>query len=104
MSTGNGRSHAKPQGSSSHRHSDPVSAQGHSKITSPVLPLHFNVNPLDIIKLLELRSSETGTSLGPLPELFKVVLDNPNVDLPVRCCRVLPFIADRWPDRGHSRS
>ncbi|KAH7108191.1 hypothetical protein BKA62DRAFT_764259 [Auriculariales sp. MPI-PUGE-AT-0066] len=65
------------------RHSDPITALGHTKITSPALPLHFNLNPVDIIKLLLLRSQDSGTDLGPLPDLFQTVLNNPNVDLPI---------------------
>lgn len=65
------------------RHGNPVTAEGHTKITSPTLPLHFNLDPLAIIKLLSLRAAETGTSLGPLPALFQAVLANPRPDLPI---------------------
>ncbi|EJD03283.1 uncharacterized protein FOMMEDRAFT_168292 [Fomitiporia mediterranea MF3/22] len=53
-------------------------ADGHSNVTSQTLPFHFNMNPVDIIHLLELRSQQTGVDLGPLPDLFQIVLNNPN--------------------------
>ena len=80
------------------RTGNPITAPGHTKITSPALPLHFNLNPIDIIKLLSLRAQDSGTNLGPLPELFQMVLDNPNVDLPVSASTSPPSSVLTWPD------
>ncbi|KAL5507074.1 hypothetical protein ACEPAH_6530 [Sanghuangporus vaninii] len=53
-------------------------ADGHSNATSETLPFDFNLNPVDIINLLLTRSQQTGVDLGPLPDLFQIVLDNPD--------------------------
>lgn len=60
------------------RTSDPIHADGHSNITSPTLPFNFNLNPVDIINLLLALSKEKNIDFGPLPELFQLVLSNPD--------------------------
>lgn len=64
--------------------SNPVHAGGHTNITSPALPLKFNLDPATIIQLLAIRASQKGVNLGPLTELFQIVLSNPNFHPPVR--------------------
>lgn len=64
--------------------SNPIHADGHSNITSPALPLQFNLNPLVIIGLITTRASEKGVDLGPLPGLFQIVTSNPNSHPAVR--------------------
>ena len=56
---------------------------GHSNATSESLPFEFNLNPVDIINLLLTRSQQTGVDLGPLPDLFQVVLNNPDAQTDV---------------------
>ncbi|KAI0072486.1 hypothetical protein K474DRAFT_1678619 [Panus rudis PR-1116 ss-1] len=51
---------------------------GHGNATSQSLPFNFNLKPTVIIQLLLIRSQEKGVELGPLPDLFKIVLDNPD--------------------------
>lgn len=53
-------------------------ADGHSNVTSQTLPFDFNLQPIVIIDLLTIRSQQKGVDLGPLPDLFQIVLDNPN--------------------------
>ncbi|KAF9222628.1 hypothetical protein BS17DRAFT_802839 [Gyrodon lividus] len=60
------------------RSSDPIHADGHSNITSPTLPLNFNMDPLTIIQLISISAQEHNVNLGPLTELFQMVIDNPN--------------------------
>ena len=61
----------------------PIHADGHSQITSPTLPLDFNLDPATIIQLLLLTSQANGVDLGPLPQLFQFVLSNPDFKPPV---------------------
>ncbi|KAF8891683.1 hypothetical protein BD779DRAFT_1661547 [Infundibulicybe gibba] len=63
--------------------SNPIHADGHSSVTSQPLPLHFNLDPLVIIQLLTVTASENGVSLGPLSQLFQIVLDNPDFHPPI---------------------
>ncbi|KZV76329.1 hypothetical protein PENSPDRAFT_747787 [Peniophora sp. CONT] len=58
--------------------SNPIHADGHSNITSPQLPFHFNLDPVTIIELLLSGASNNGVDLGPLPDLFKLALANPD--------------------------
>lgn len=62
---------------------NPIQAAGHSQVTSPWLPFNFNLEPSTIIQLLLLTSQENNVNLGPLPQLFQFVLDNPNFKPPV---------------------
>jgi hypothetical protein len=63
--------------------SSPISAPGHSNVTSPTLPLAFNLDPTSIIKLLSLRASQKGIDLGPLTSLFQLALNSSSTKLPV---------------------
>jgi hypothetical protein len=63
--------------------SNPIHAGGHSSVTSPPLPLEFNLNPLAIIQLLTITSQQNGVSLGPLTQLFQFLIDNPDFHPPV---------------------
>ncbi|KAF9245017.1 hypothetical protein BU15DRAFT_85819 [Melanogaster broomeanus] len=65
------------------RSSDPIHADGHSNITSPVLPINFNLDPLTIIQLISISAQEHNVDLGPLTDLFQLVIDNPNFHPPV---------------------
>lgn len=62
----------------------PIHADGHSGVTSPGLPLNFNLDPQTIIKLLLLTSQENNVDLGPLAQLFQFILANPDFKPPVR--------------------
>ncbi|KDQ57731.1 hypothetical protein JAAARDRAFT_69819 [Jaapia argillacea MUCL 33604] len=61
----------------------PIHATGHSNITSPTLPFKFNLDPTSIIKLLSDRAQEKGVNMGPLPELFQIVLNSPNLGVQI---------------------
>ncbi|TFK44582.1 hypothetical protein BDQ12DRAFT_661303 [Crucibulum laeve] len=63
--------------------SNPIRAEGHSDVTSPGLPLEFNLDPVSIIQLLLVTSEENGVSLGPLVAMFQFILDNPDFHPPV---------------------
>ncbi|RPD70056.1 hypothetical protein L226DRAFT_261105 [Lentinus tigrinus ALCF2SS1-7] len=60
------------------RSSSPIHADGHSNITSPTLPFKFNLDPVMIIELLFTGAKNNGVDLGPLPEVFQVVLADPD--------------------------
>lgn len=64
--------------------SHPIHADGHSEVTSPSLPMQFNLNPVSIIMLLRLASAQNGVSLGPLDDMFQFILDNPDFKPPVK--------------------
>ncbi|KAG1851680.1 hypothetical protein F4604DRAFT_1933963 [Suillus subluteus] len=63
--------------------SNPIYANGHSNITSPVLPFNFNLDPLTIIGLIITSAQEHNVDLGPLTSLFQLVIDNPSFHPPV---------------------
>ncbi|KAG1812612.1 uncharacterized protein BJ212DRAFT_460083 [Suillus subaureus] len=63
--------------------SNPIHADGHSNITSPVLPFNFNLDPLTIIGLITTSAQEHNVDLGPLTSLFQLVIDNPSFHPPV---------------------
>lgn len=63
--------------------SNPIHADGHNNITSQEMPFNFNLDPVTIIQLLLQNSQANGVDLGPLPDLFQFVLDNPDYDPPV---------------------
>ncbi|KAH7926942.1 hypothetical protein BV22DRAFT_1007914 [Leucogyrophana mollusca] len=65
------------------RSSDPIHADGHSNITSPTLPFKFNLDPVTIIQLISISAQEHNVDLGPLTELFQLVLSNPSYHPPV---------------------
>ncbi|KAH7915074.1 hypothetical protein BJ138DRAFT_1122997 [Hygrophoropsis aurantiaca] len=65
------------------RTSDPIQANGHTNITSPSLPFKFNLDPLTIIQLISISAQEHGVDLGPLTELFQLVISNPDFHPPV---------------------
>ncbi|KAI0668274.1 hypothetical protein C8Q78DRAFT_1081656 [Trametes maxima] len=62
------------------RSSSPIHADGHSTITSPLLPFKFNTDPVTIIQLLLQGAQNNHVDLGPLPDLFKIVTDNPGAN------------------------
>lgn len=62
---------------------NPIHADGHSQVSSPPLPLDFNLDPATIIQLLLLTSQANGVDLGPLPQMFQFVLSNPDFKPPV---------------------
>ncbi|KAG6908393.1 hypothetical protein DXG01_004822 [Tephrocybe rancida] len=63
--------------------SHPIVAAGHSSVTSPTLPLEFNLEPLAIIQLLTVASQENNVDLGPLTQLFQFIVANPDFKPPV---------------------
>ena len=63
--------------------SNPIHADGHTTVTSPSLPLQFNLDPANIVAFLKIASQENGVDLGPLNELFQFIIDNPDYHPPV---------------------
>jgi hypothetical protein len=63
--------------------SNPIQALGHSSVTSPTLPFNFNLDPISIIELLEAGAQANGVDLGPLVDLFELILNNPDFKPPV---------------------
>ncbi|KAG6857277.1 hypothetical protein H0H87_007110 [Tephrocybe sp. NHM501043] len=63
--------------------SHPIHADGHSSVTSPTLPLEYNLDPLATIQLLSVASEANGVDLGPLNQLFQFVVQNPDFKPPV---------------------
>ncbi|KAF9562767.1 hypothetical protein CPC08DRAFT_361960 [Agrocybe pediades] len=63
--------------------SHPIHAPGHGDVTSPGLPLLFNLDPTAIIQLLLVTSQQNGVDLGPLVQMFQFVLQNPDFKPPV---------------------
>ena len=63
--------------------SNPISAPGHSNITSPSIPLQFNLDPVTIVSLIADAAQANGVDLGPLVQLFQVVLANPAFKSPI---------------------
>ncbi|KAG5653629.1 hypothetical protein H0H81_011855 [Sphagnurus paluster] len=61
----------------------PIHADGHGSVTSPLLPLQFNTQPLAIIQLLTVASQEAHVDLGPLTQLFQFIVANPTFNPPV---------------------
>ncbi|KAF7298203.1 hypothetical protein HMN09_01042200 [Mycena chlorophos] len=57
--------------------SNPIHADGHSSVTSQSLPLDFNLDPVTIINLLTDLSEKFNVDLGPLTQLFEIVLADP---------------------------
>ena len=64
--------------------SNPIHAGGHSNVTSPALPFDFNLDPLTIIELITISAQEHNVDLGPLTQLFQLVINNPNFHPSVR--------------------
>ncbi|KAI9442265.1 hypothetical protein H4582DRAFT_1809416 [Lactarius indigo] len=63
--------------------SSPLHANGHSTVTSSQLPFKFNLNPLTIIQLLSSGAQNNHVDLGPLTQLFGIVVQNPNYHPPI---------------------
>ncbi|KAF8557967.1 hypothetical protein OG21DRAFT_1504634 [Imleria badia] len=63
--------------------SNPIHAGGHSNVTSLALPFNFNLDPLTIIELITISAQEHNVDLGPLTQLFQLVVDNPDFHPPV---------------------
>ncbi|TBU46075.1 hypothetical protein BD309DRAFT_663805 [Dichomitus squalens] len=59
------------------RSGDPIHADGHANISSPTLPFAFNLDPVMIIELLFAGAQNNHVDLGPLPDVFQIVLANP---------------------------
>ncbi|KIJ38952.1 hypothetical protein M422DRAFT_258368 [Sphaerobolus stellatus SS14] len=55
----------------------PVHAAGHSNITTPSLPLAFNLDPTAIITLISTRAAQKSIDVGPLAQLFPLALAHP---------------------------
>ncbi|KAI6169518.1 hypothetical protein EDD17DRAFT_1748665 [Pisolithus thermaeus] len=64
--------------------SNPITASGHTNVTSPSLPFEFNLDPLTIIELISVSAKENEVDLGPLSALFQLVIDNPDYHPPVK--------------------
>lgn len=78
--------------------SNPIRAPGHSNVTSPALPFDFNLDPLTIIELIATSAQEHNVDLGPLTQLFQLVIDDPSFHPPVRtssCNSCIPMFTAR---------
>ncbi|KAH9835153.1 uncharacterized protein C8Q71DRAFT_764402 [Rhodofomes roseus] len=58
--------------------SSPISVPGHDNATSSTLPFDFDLDPLVIIQMLESAAQAGGVDLGPLTDLFQMVIDDPD--------------------------
>lgn len=65
------------------RSSDPITAGGHQNITSPSVPLNFNLDPVTIVSLIAATAKTNNVDLGPLPQLFQIVISSPNFQSPI---------------------
>ncbi|EST10168.1 Protein of unknown function DUF3712 [Kalmanozyma brasiliensis GHG001] len=54
--------------------SNPISAPGHTTITSRNLPFNFDLDPKNLIRFVQAAAATAGVDLGPLPPLFAQVL------------------------------
>ncbi|KAH9083581.1 hypothetical protein EDB83DRAFT_2511885 [Lactarius deliciosus] len=63
--------------------SSPVHVNGHSIVTSSQLPFKFNLDPLTIIQLLSSGAQNNHVDLGPLAQLFGIVVQNPDYRPPI---------------------
>ncbi len=64
--------------------SNPIHADGHSSVTSQTLDMDYNLNPLSIIAFISATSKANSVDIGPLTDLFGIILQNPQYDPPVR--------------------
>jgi hypothetical protein len=71
--------------------SSPIHADGHSNVTSSSLPLNFNLDPATIIQLLSISAQEHSVDLGPLVQLFQIVLQNPGAKSSLGCIKLVLF-------------
>ncbi len=62
---------------------NPIRVEGHSTVTSPALPLKFNLDPLTIVEVITIAAQEKNINLGPLAQMFQFIIDNPNYHPPV---------------------
>ena len=88
---------------------NPIHADGHANITSPTLPFEFNLDPVTIIELLLTGAKANGVDLGPLVEVFQIVLSDPGAKTGVRVCSfalrgcwLSEFLVDQC-DRRHRK-
>jgi hypothetical protein len=57
--------------------SSTITAPGHQTVNSFAIPFKFNLDPTVIIELLEDQAAANHVDLGPLPDLFQIVLTDP---------------------------
>lgn len=81
----------------------PIVASGHGSVTSPAIPLNFNLDPSTIIQLLLLTSSENDVDLGPLTQLFQFVLSDPGFKPPVSLVFPMLLIMFNLSPKGYKR-
>ncbi|KAI9459105.1 hypothetical protein F5148DRAFT_1001220 [Russula earlei] len=72
--------------------SSPLHADGHSSITSPRLPFVLEMEPSTIVHLVLLGAQNNNVDLGPLVDLFKIVVQNPNYNT-----RITTGVSLQWP-------
>ena len=58
-------------------------AGGHQNITSSTVPLNFNLNPLTIVALITDTAQANSVDLGPLNQLFQIVIGDPGFRSPI---------------------
>ncbi|KAK0241921.1 hypothetical protein EDD85DRAFT_820884 [Armillaria nabsnona] len=63
--------------------SDPIHADGHSSVTSQSLDMKFNLDRLTIVQFLGLTAQANGVDLGPLVNMFQLLMANPDFNPPV---------------------
>lgn len=61
----------------------PLRAEGHSSVTSPALPLKFNLDPVSIIRFLSAAAQDRNVNLGPLVPMFRFIIEHPDYHPPV---------------------
>lgn len=63
---------------------NPIHVGGHNTVTSPTLPLKFNLDPLIIVEVITIAAQAKNIDLGPLAQMFQFIIDNPNYHPPVK--------------------
>lgn len=63
---------------------NPISAPGHTTITSRTLPIKMDLRPKHLINFIEAAAAATGTDLGPLKPQFDKVMAMSNTDTTVK--------------------
>ncbi|KIL68938.1 hypothetical protein M378DRAFT_21838 [Amanita muscaria Koide BX008] len=58
--------------------SNPIEALGHDSVTSPALPMRFNLDSKIIVQVVTAAAKEKNIDLGPLAEILQYVTDHPS--------------------------
>ncbi|KAG7446409.1 uncharacterized protein BT62DRAFT_931852 [Guyanagaster necrorhizus] len=63
--------------------SNPIHVDGHSSVNSQSLDMKYNLDPLTIVQFLGLTAQANGVDLGPLVDMFQLLIANPDYNPPV---------------------